>query len=190
MLRRPKYPTTKSLRLYVLAAIFLIPLCIGVVLVTNNANRGDHAYTVSREIGSMFAQGLDFSQTSNQNIAFSVAEDAGIDLQAGKGVLILSKIRTVHQSDCREAATGCKNQGYAVVIERYVLGNRSLRTSSFGTPDTLDPASGKVRDWTNDPSARASNFTSSLKPGEAAYAAECYVTAPESSSGIYSRAMF
>lgn len=191
MLGRPKYPANAALRLYALGAVFLIPLSIGVVLVTTNANRGDHASKISRQIGSMYAQGLDFSRTSNQNIAMSVAEGIGIDLQAGKGVLILSKIRMVHPSDCSEDATErCKNRGYPVVIERYVLGNRSLRPSSFGTPATIDPASGKVRDWTNDPSARASNFVSSLKPGEVTYAAECYLTSPESHGGFYSRAMF
>ncbi len=77
-----------------------------------------------------------------------------------------------------------------MVTERYVLGNRSLRPSSFGTPASLDPASGKVRDWANDLSARAANFESTLKPGEVTYAAECYLTSPESRSGIYSRTMF
>lgn len=191
MLRRPKHPGSTLLRLYVLGALFLLPLSIGIVLVTNNANRSDHAYQVSHEVGSMYAQGLDFSQGANQNIALSVAEGVGIDMQGGRAVLILSKIRVVHPSDCPQDNTGkCDNKGYAVVTERYVLGNRSLRPSSFGTPASLDPASGKVRDWTNDQSARAANFGSSLKPGEITYAAECYLTSPESPSGVYSRTMF
>ncbi len=191
MLRRAKNPGTTPLRLYVLGAIFLIPLCIGTVLVTNNASRSDHAYQISHDVGSMYAQGVDFSQSANQNIALSVAEGIGNDMNGGKGVLILSKIRVVHPSDCPPNATGtCNNQGYPVVTERYVLGNRSLRPSSFGTPASLDPASGKVRDWTNDLSARAANFASTLKPGEVTFAAECYLTSPESPSGVYSRTMF
>ena len=191
MRRRPSYPGITLLRLYVLGAIFLIPLSIGIVSVTNNASRSEHAYRISHDVGSMYAQGVDFSQGANQNIALSVAEGIGIDLHAGKGVLILSKIRLVHPSDCPPAPTGkCNNKGYPVVTERYVLGDRSLRASSFGTPASLDPASGKVRDWMNDLSARAANFASSMKPGEITYAAECYLTSPESSSGVYSRAMF
>jgi hypothetical protein len=191
MLRRPKHPGTTSIQLYVLGAIFLIPLSIGIVLVTNNASESEHAYRISHDIGSMYAQGVDFSQNANQNIALSVAEGVGIDIQAGKGVLILSKIRVVHPSDCASGASGkCDNQGYPVVTERYVLGNRSLRPSSFGTPTSLDPSSGKVRNWTNDLSARAANFASNLKPGEVTYAAECYLTSPESPSGVYSRTMF
>jgi hypothetical protein len=191
MLRRAKNQVTTPLRLYVLGAIFLIPLCIGTVLVTNNASRSDHAYQISHDVGSMYAQGVDFSQSANQNIALSVAEGIGNDMQGGRGVLILSKIRVVHPSDCPPNATGaCSNQGYPVVTERYVLGNRSLRPSSFGTPASLDPTSGKVRDWTNDLSARAANFASTLKPGEVTFAAECYLTSPESPSGVYSRTMF
>ena len=191
MLRRPKHPGSHLLRLYVLGAIFLMPLSIGIVLVTNNVNRSDHANQVSHDVGSMFAQGLDFSQGANQNIAFNVAEGVGIDMQGGRAVVILSKIRVVHPSDCPpEDAGKCDNEGYPVVIERYVLGNRALRTSSFGTPATLDPASGKVRDWINDLSARAANFASSLNPGEVTYAAECYLTSPESPGGVYSRSMF
>ena len=191
VLRRPKRPATNSLPLYVLGAIFLIPLSIGILLVTNNARQSENANKISHDIGSMYAQGLDFSQDANQNIALSVAEASGIDIQSGKGVLILSKIRVVHHSDCPASGVGrCSNEGYPVVTERYVLGNRALRTSSFGTPASLDPLSGKVRDWTNDLSARAANFASSLKPGEVTYAAECYLASPESPSGVYSRTMF
>jgi hypothetical protein len=191
MLRRSKHPGNTSVQLYVLGAIFLIPLSIGIVLVTNNASRSEHAYQISHDIGSMYAQGLDFSQSANQTIALNVAEGIGIDIQGGNGVLILSKIRVVHPSDCAPNAGGkCNNKGYPVVTERYVLGNRSLRPSSFGTPASLDPSSGKVRDWTNDLSARAANFASTLKPGEVTYAAECYLSSPESPSGVYSRTMF
>jgi hypothetical protein len=191
MLRRHKHPGSTSLQLYVLGAIFLIPLSIGIVLVTDNASRSEHAHQISHDVGSMYAQGVDFSQKSNQNIALNVAEGIGIDILGGKGVLILSKIRVVHPSDCPQSAAGkCSNRGYPVVTERYVLGNPSLRQSSFGTPASLDPASGKVRDWTNDLSARAANFASSLKPGEVTYAAECYLTSPESPTGVYSRTMF
>jgi hypothetical protein len=191
MLRRPKHPGSTLLRLYVLGAIFLIPLSIGVVMATNNASRSDHAFQVSHDVGSMYAQGLDFSQGANQNIALSVAEGIGIDMHGGRAVLILSKIRMVQPSDCPQDNTGkCDNQGLPVVTERYVLGNHALRPSSFGTPASVDAASGKVRNWTNDQSARAANFASNLKPGEITYAAECYLTSPESPGGVYSRTMF
>src|SRR5271170_3040179 len=113
MPRRLKTPGTTLLRLYLLGEIFLIPLTLGIVSVTNNANRSDHAYQISHDVGSMYAQGLDFSQGANQNIALSVAEGIGIDIHGGRAVLILSKIRVVHPSDCPpEATERCTNQGY------------------------------------------------------------------------------
>jgi|SRR5581483_1112911 len=190
MRRRPNYSGNTSLQLYVLGAVFLLPLTIGVVLVSNNANRSEYAYRISHDLGSMYAQGVDFSQKANQDIALSVASGIGHDIQGGLGVVILSKIKMVHPADCPESAQKCANRGYPVVVERFVLGNHSLRTSSFGTPESLDPASGKVRDWANDLTARAKNFASALKPGEVMYAAECYLTAAESHSGVYSRSMF
>ncbi len=77
-----------------------------------------------------------------------------------------------------------------MVTERYVLGNQALRSSSFGTPAALDPSSGEVRDWANEPSARAADFPANLKPGEITYAAECFLTSAESGGGVYSRSMF
>src|ERR1700728_3755946 len=106
MLSGPKHPTSNSLRLHVLGAIFFIPLSIGIVLVTNSASQNEHAYQITHDLGSMFAPGLDFSQRTNQNIALNVAEGIGIDIQGGKGVLILSKIRVVHPSDCPADANG------------------------------------------------------------------------------------
>ena len=90
MHRRFKQPDGTSIRLYALGAIFLVPLSIGVLLVSSNASQNDNAYQISHDVASMYAQGLKFSQRANQNIALSVADAKGIDVRGGKGVLILS----------------------------------------------------------------------------------------------------
>jgi hypothetical protein len=71
-----------------------------------------------------------------------------------------------------------------------VLGNATLRTSSFGTPARLDPATGNIPDWANDLSARARDFGVKLQPGEFSYAVECYLSSAEAHEGVYSRVMF
>jgi hypothetical protein len=191
MLTRSKQARGTLLPLYALGAIFFVPLAIGVLLVNNTANRNDHANQVSRDVASMYAQGLDFSNTANQDIAMKVAEGLGMDLRGGRGVLILSRLRVVHGSDCTAAGPGhCSNDGYAVITQRYVIGNAALRSSSFGTPAHVDPGTGTVRDWANDVTARAENFPTSLKAGESTYAAECYLASQEPRGGVYSRAMF
>ena len=173
--------------MYVLGAVFLVPLTIGVVLVSSNADEGGRANQISRDVASMYAQGVDFSRSENRNIAMRVAEGAGMDLN--RGVVILSKIRVVNDSDC-PAASKCLNKGHAVVTQRYILGNAELRASSFGAPARLDGATGNVPDWANDISARAQEFSARLKPGELTYAAECYLTSRESGTGVYSRVMY
>jgi hypothetical protein len=115
----------------------------------------------------------------------------GVDIEQGHGVLILSKIRVVHDSDCLpDQPAGCSNKGRAVITQRYVIGNPALRPSSFGTPASVDTATGNVRNWIGDASARAEDFTAHLDPGEVTYAAECYLTSTESRTGVYSRSMF
>jgi len=191
MQRRSIQFRASSIAMYTLGAIFLVPLSIGVLLVNSNASQNDHVKQISRDVASMYAQGMDFSRSANQTIALRVGEGLGMDVRAGQGVLILSKIRVVHDTDCQEPpAAQCSNKGYAVVTQRYVMGNPALRASSFGTPGNVDPATGNVQNWLNDPSARAQDFPANLKPGEFTYAAECYLTRPESGTGVYSRTMY
>jgi len=188
---RPQQARATTVRLYAVGAIFLIPLSIGVLLVNSSASQNAHANEISRDVASMYAQGIDFSKSANRNIVLRAAEGLGVHIDQGQGVLILSKIRVVHDSDCASAsAVDCSNKGYAVVTQRYVIGNAGLRPSSFGTPASVDASTGNVRNWTGDSSARAQDFTSHLSPGEVTYAAECYLTAPESRTGVYSRSMF
>ncbi len=188
---RSQLTRATTVRLYAVGAIFLVPLSIGVLLVNTGASQNDHANQISRDAASMYAQGIDFSAASNRNIVLKAAEGFGVNIGQGQGVLILSKIRVVHDSDCvPEPGVNCANKGYAVVTQRYVIGNPALRRSSFGTPVSIDSVSGDVRNWSNDPSARAKDFGAKLKPGELTYAAECYLLSPESAAGVYSRAMF
>jgi hypothetical protein len=188
---RPQQARATTVRLYAVGAIFLVPLSIGVLLVNSSASQNAHANEISRDVASMYAQGIDFSKSANRNIVLRAAEGMGVNIEQGHGVLILSKIRVVHDSDCPpEQPANCANKGYAVVTQRYVIGNPALRASSFGTPAKVDASTGNVRNWTGDISARAEDFTTRLSPGESTYVAECYLTAPESRTGVYSRSMF
>jgi hypothetical protein len=188
---RPQLNRATTVRLYAVGAIFLVPLSIGVLLVNTGASQNAHANEISRDVASMYAQGIDFSADANRNIVLKAAEGLGVNIGQGQGVLILSKIRMVHDSDCSGDQTpNCSNKGYAVVTQRYVIGNPALRSSSFGTPASIDSGTGNVRNWTNDASARAQNFGAKLRPGELTYAAECYLLSPESAAGVHSRAMF
>jgi hypothetical protein len=58
--RTPQARAT-TVRLYAVGAIFLVPLSIGVLLVNSNASQNDHANEISRDVASMYAQGIDFA---------------------------------------------------------------------------------------------------------------------------------
>ena len=173
--------------LYALGAIFLVPLIIGVVLVSSNADQDGRANQISRDLGSMYAQGVDFSRAENRSIAMRVAEGNGMD--GGRGVVILTKIRVVSDADCGSTSK-CSNRGRAVMTQRYILGNANLRASSFGTPARWDQPTGAVENWADDASARAQEFLEKLKPGENTYAAECYLSSVDSGAGVYSRVIY
>ena len=175
-----------AIPLYVLGAVFLVPLTIGVLLVSSNADQGGRANQISRDLASMYAQGMDFARVENRNIAMRAAQGLGLD--PDRGVVILSKIRVLSEADCGENAT-CLNNGHAVVTQRFVLGNAALRESSFATPARVD-STGNVPDWMNDRSARVHDSSLKLKAGDVTYAAECYLASRESGTGVYSRVMF
>jgi Flp pilus assembly protein TadG len=128
------------------------------------------AEQICRDVAHMYADGVDFSQTSNQNIVIQqLAAGTGMTATGGNGVIILSKISTVYQSDCNAAgySSNCTNVGLPVFTQRLYIGNQSLKSSTFGTPtSTLMTAEGNISSsayMTNsDSSVRTSNFSGQL----------------------------
>jgi hypothetical protein len=147
---------------FVLAGSFIfMPLLVGTVSIGMSMIRSIQVTALNRDVGHLFAGGVDFSQAANQNLLVNIAGDLSISSAGGNGVVILSEID----------GTGA-NQ--AVISRRLVIGNASLRASSYGTPDMTD-ASGNVT--ATDSSASAVNFTPSVIPmvqGQVAYVAETY----------------
>jgi len=169
-----------------LSAVFFVPLLAGIYLATGTNRRSQHANQVSRDMASMYAQGVDFSQPANQSIAHRL-----LDRRDGKTLLILTRVRMVTASDCAAApANPCANSGYAVMVQRIVIGDADLRASTLGTPLSIDRATGNVLNWTTDLSARVTDPSVSLKPGETAYAAEAFISALDDQSGVYARTLF
>lgn len=123
--------------------------------------RYDQAVQVARDVAHMYSQGVDFTQTANQNIVIDqLAAGTGMTATGGNGVVILSQIKTVYQADCTAAGVSpCTNAGLPVFVQRVTFGNTSLRSSNFGTPNSaiLD-AQGNIS-----PSVYMSNSDSSVQ---------------------------
>ena len=118
---------------------------LGVVGIGMTLSRAIQVNQVTRDTGHMFFDGVDFSQTTNQNIVgrlaygMGLASDAQGDINtSGNGVVIVTQIIQVGASECNNGGypnTGtCPNFNKLVIEERIVIGNSGLRASAFGTP--------------------------------------------------------
>jgi Flp pilus assembly protein TadG len=127
------------------------------------------AEQICRDVAHMYSDGVDFSQTNNQNIIIQqLALGTGITATGGNGIIILSQIQTVYAADCTASSVSpCTNQGVPVFVQRLYIGNQSLKSSSFGTPATADmDAQGNIAATiymsNSDPNVSTSNFLGQL----------------------------
>jgi hypothetical protein len=171
-----------------LAGSFIfLPLLAGLASVGMSMVMAIQVVGLNRDAGRLFSGGVDFSQTSSQNLLVKIAGGLNITGTGGNGVIILSEFD----------GTG-PNQ--AVCSRRVVVGNASLKNSSYANPSAnlLDGA-GNVTNL-SDPSAQVNASFMSLLPmaqGRVAYMVETYFSTSQydwtgllSGTGIYARAIF
>lgn len=192
---------------FALVMICLIPLFFGTIAMGFTIARGQEAIQVTRDVGHMYGEGLDFTSTDAQQLTTQLAH--GFTLTGtGNAVLIFSKITTVFQADCTSASVNpCTNLNQAVFIQRVVMGNTSLKTSAYGTPAAgyLDSQGNiSAQNYLSQSSLVANGFTSVLaqNDGDVAFVVEGYFQMPDLSflspgysgasatGGIYARAIF
>jgi hypothetical protein len=169
-------------------SFFWLPLFLGLVTVGQNLVRAMQVTQVCRDAAHMFAYGVDFSQATYQNLLVGLAPSLGLTTSSGgHGVVIFSQI-TYIDSTCSGTNRSCSNSGYYVVTRRVTVGNSTIKSSLFGTPNaSLMDSTGTVTQngYLNDASTRAAasgaSFASpiTLPAGQYAYAAELYVTSPQ-----------
>ena len=169
-MRRPtQYRRGSTIVEFTVVMPCVVVLFFGVVGIGIMMGRYSQAVQVARDIAHMYANGVDFSQTSNQNIVIQqLAAGTGMTATGGNGVVILSQIQTVYTADCTAAAVSpCTNQGLPVFTQRIVFGNSSLRTSNYGTPSsTILDSSGNITQSVymsnSNSSVRTTGFESAL----------------------------
>lgn len=195
---------------FALVAPFLITALFGVAGLGISLGRYIQALQVCRDVAHMYADGIDFTLANNRNLLVLMAQGSNMTASGGNGVVILSRISTVFQSDCDAAGyVNCNNLGLAVFVQRVVVGNVSLRASDFGTPnaailDAEGNISPSVYMQNTDSSVRTTGFASLLaaagdpqNPGDAAWVAELYFAYPDLAflgttqpAGVYTRFVF
>jgi len=181
---------------FALIVPFMVTALLGVVGIGMTLARAIQVNQVTRDTGHMFFDGVDFSQTANQNIVGRLAYGMGLasdnvgDIDTnGNGTIILSQILKIGATECSNGGyattASCPNYNQIVIEKRIVIGNSSLRTSSFGTPSsTLIATDGSLtaHNYCTDPSAVVPSTSAapslSLTAGQYSYVVESYFITP------------
>jgi hypothetical protein len=222
MRNRPKKIQQRGSTLLEFAIVVpcLVTLFFGTVGLGIMMGRYIQVEQMARDIAHMYSDGVDFTQTTPQNIVVQqLAAGTGMTTTGGDGVVIFSQVQTVYASDCTAGGVSpCTNQGLPVFTQRIVVGNSSLKNSVFGTPSAaiLD-ANGNIAPSVylsnSDSSVRTSGFESALDAasisaggsgtppaqpaGNTAYVVEVFIQYPDigflgwsTAGGAYTRFIF
>jgi hypothetical protein len=189
---------------FALVMIAAIPMLFGLTAVGISLGRSIQAVQVTRDVAHMYGLGVDFTTPASTNVVASLAEDFNLDPASGNAVLMLSRVITVSAADCG-TVNPCPNLTFPVFTHRIVIGNASLRSSSFGTPPPAFIApNGSISAafYLTDSGLKATGFETVLvhAPGEEAWLVEGFFDMPDlnflspglgdTTHGTYVRAIF
>jgi hypothetical protein len=166
---------------FAFSMIVLVPLLLGTGVIGINMLKTLETIQLARDIGHMYARGLDFGQPGNKTIMTTLGSTLGLTSSAStsNAVVILSNLLYIDKPACAAVGlvdgsgnpSGCTNYQKWVFTQRVIVGNSALRTSSLGSPlvggptgVTLDATTGKItaNDYTSKSGARAT--FSSINP--------------------------
>jgi hypothetical protein len=175
---------------FALSSLFWVPLLTGTLVIGTNVIKANQVVHLCRDLGHMWAYGVDFSQASAQSMMAQLAQGLSFNTNGtGNGVVMHSTITQIGNLQCLSAGfaantTACPNLGQAVFTRRVVVGNVGLRSSNFGTPPTaIIGARGFIAatDYCTNTNDRANNFIQllPLADGEVTSLTETYFISPE-----------
>src|ERR1700676_2106939 len=78
-----------------MSTLFWVPLLIGTFSVGFKLVRADQVQEICRDVGHMYAYGVDFTQSGNQAIAVRLAQGLNMTTTGGQGVIILSIMKMI-----------------------------------------------------------------------------------------------
>jgi hypothetical protein len=190
---------------FALAFALLLPLYVWMLIYGLDLWRLMQVVQVSRDAGHMYARGVDFSLTGNQELLVRLAAGMRMTRTGGAGLVVLTRVLRVSAQDCTDggvSVAGCANLNQAVITQRILVGNAALAASRLGTPPAsllLPDGSIRPADYLTKAAARATNFDAilNLAAGETAYVAESWFESPvkdfpvmNSRGLVYARTIF
>jgi hypothetical protein len=156
MKRTKKAQRGASVIEFAFITLTLVPLLIGIGVIGVNLVRTLDTEQLARDAGHMFARGVDFSASGNQQILANIGSSLNMSATAGSGnaVVILSALTYVDNAACAAGGAvdsygnpkNCTNLGKWVFTQRLTLGNSTIRSSSLGSPSgvTIDSSTGVI----------------------------------------------
>jgi hypothetical protein len=194
---------------FALSTIFWVPLLVGTFGIGFKLVNANQAQQVCRDVGHMYAYGVDFSQSANQDVAVNLGQGLGFSKTGGPGILTLSIMKMIGATDCTSSGfvpngttpntTNCPNLNQVVISQRLYIGNTTLRSSAFGTPSSsLLDSSGNISlvQQVSNTALRSTTFSNllTLTSSQVAYLTEAYFISPDlngnTTNGTYSRVIF
>ncbi|MFN7997532.1 MAG: hypothetical protein U0Q18_28195 [Bryobacteraceae bacterium] len=192
---------------FTFSTLFWVVLLMGLSTTGLNLIRSLQITHISRDAGHLYAYGLDFTQSGDQNLLIQLCSGLNVTTTGGNGVFLFSTVMYIDAAQCTASGlqantTSCPNLGQSVFTQRLVVGNSSLYASKFGTPSASIVASDGLiatSDYLRNTSARAVGFTSLLPMtgGKLAYLTETYFSSPDfdwrgymTNTGVYANAIF
>ena len=171
-------------------------LLFSVIVVGLQLSQQVRAAQVSRDAGSMFGRGINFTQAVNQDVVVRLAQGLGLQRTGGTGVVILSQVTWLPQSTCTTANLNPCNGNTHVITQRLTIGNTSVSPGRLGSPIGMD-ANGMVANYMTSPTAVATFPYGQLAAGEVAYVTEAYFQTPtfalpgfSTAPGVYTMAIY
>lgn len=167
--------------------LFWLPLVLGMLVIGFNLIRAVQVTQVARDAGHMYANGINFAQSTYQSLLVSLAIGLNMTTTGGNGVVILSTVMYIDANACSAGGyttSNCPNYSKIVFTNRVVVGNSSLHASSLGSPVSTEldsngnvSQSGQLTDTRN----QVSGFSNilPLTSGEFAYVSEMFVQSPD-----------
>lgn len=168
-------------------ALFWIPLFLGMLVIGFNLIRAVQVTQVARDAGHMYANGINFAQSTYQNLLVSLAIGLNMTTTGGNGVVILSTVMYVDSSACTSGgytanSSSCPNYNTFVFTNRIVVGNSGLHSSNLGSPVSSEMDSngnvsqaGQLTDKSNQVSGFSSIIPAPSSGSEFAYVSEMFV---------------
>ncbi len=171
-------------------------LLFSVVVVGLQLSQQVRAAQVTRDTGSMYGRGIDFTQSINQDVVVRLAQGLGLQKTGGTAVVILTQVTWLPQTTCTASALNPCNGNSHVMTQRLSIGNTSVKASRLGTPTGMN-SEGNITNYMTNASAVATFPFGQLVTGEFAYVTEAYFQTPSFSfpgfttaPSVYSMAIY